>query len=417
MRVCANTFHGLREYLVCTEKSSSSARKESYHVCTEEYVSHPSLLNNGRSDVRPSGVQTTFSYSGLHRSETPTSHSSSGMPYPFRDFRIGTKRSNTKYMQAGIETFIEKTESVTGGNTSLGEGTDAKSLLELQRQQGVAAVIDLNAGRNATHTSPTTFNNLVRSLNEVVERRVTRETHASPFVAIGIDESTDRSQEKHVVLVIRYIRTGELVTTFLRCAKVNDGKAVTIYQTTLDVLQHYNIPLRKTMREVDGPKLQRFKTSVQENGHYKEVAIIMRAGRGVQDPVQTLDAVKGQFLDRLLENLRASDTVMIRKVGEKLATKIIDFGIACWITRPIQLNIQPREPVSGHIAPEVAAGGPVSVYSDIFSLGRLVDDVTRSEGLAGHRRKLSLVAKACLKPNHPRDRMQLGEIVKRLQVT
>ncbi|KAI8516478.1 hypothetical protein Bbelb_050590 [Branchiostoma belcheri] len=30
-----------------------------------------------------------------------------------------------------------------------------------------------------------------------------------------------------------------------------------------------------------------------------------------------------------------------------------DFGIACWITRPSQLDIQPREPVSGHIAPEM----------------------------------------------------------------
>ncbi|KAI8481595.1 hypothetical protein Bbelb_406950 [Branchiostoma belcheri] len=51
--------------------------------------------------------------------------------------------------------------------------------------------------------------------------------------------------------------------------------------------------------------------------------------------------------------------------------------IACWITRPSQLDIQPGEPVSGHIAPEVAAGGPVSVYSDIFSLGRLRYKVVR----------------------------------------
>ncbi|KAI8479768.1 hypothetical protein Bbelb_425160 [Branchiostoma belcheri] len=109
----------------------------------------------------------------------------------------------------------------------------------------------------------------------------------------------------------------------------------------------------------------------------------------------------------------ASDNVLIREVGEKLAAKIIDFGIACYITRPIQLDIQPGERVSGHIAPEVSAGGPVTVYSDIFSLGRLVDDVSRSEGVASHRRKLNLVAKACLKPDHHRDRMQLGEIVKR----
>ncbi|KAI8481593.1 hypothetical protein Bbelb_406930 [Branchiostoma belcheri] len=32
-------------------------------------------------------------------------------------------------------------------------------------------------------------------------------------------------------------------------------------------------------------------------------------------------------------------------------------------------------PVPGHIAPEVAAGGPVSVYSNIFSLGPLIEDL------------------------------------------
>ncbi|KAI8522167.1 hypothetical protein Bbelb_019210 [Branchiostoma belcheri] len=118
----------------------------------------------------------------------------------------------------------------------------------------------------------------------------------------------------------------------------------------------------------------------------------------------------------ILHNDLKSDNVMIRKVGAKLAAKIIDFSKACWITRPIQLNIQPGEPVSRHIAHEVAAGKPVSVYSDIVSLGRLVDDVSRSEGVAGHRRKLNMVAKVCLTPDHPGDRMQLGEIVKRLQV-
>ncbi|XP_035673668.1 zinc finger protein 862-like [Branchiostoma floridae] len=123
------------------------------------------------------------------------------------------------------------------------------SLLELQREQGLAEVKNLNAGRNATHTSPTTFNELLRCLNEVVERRVTREVNASPCVAIGIDESTDRSSEKHVVVVVRYVRvhTAELITTFLKCEKVNDGKAPTIYGTTRAVLDNYGIPVRKVL--------------------------------------------------------------------------------------------------------------------------------------------------------------------------
>ncbi|XP_078608598.1 zinc finger protein 862-like [Branchiostoma floridae x Branchiostoma japonicum] len=124
-----------------------------------------------------------------------------------------------------------------------------KSLLELQREQGLQVVKDLNTGRNATHDSPTTFNNLLKCLNDVIEEQTAREARASPWVALGVDESTDRSSEKHVVLVIRYVRvhTAELVTTFLRCEKVADGKADTLYRTMLAILGGYDIPVRKVL--------------------------------------------------------------------------------------------------------------------------------------------------------------------------
>lgn len=117
----------------------------------------------------------------------------------------------------------------------------------MQQQQGLKAAQDLRTGDNATHTSPQTFNALLDSLNQVVEEQTAREARLSPFVGIGLDESTDRSKEKHVVFVIRYIQpaTARLVTTFLKCEKVADGKAITMYEAMKDVISAKEIPLKK----------------------------------------------------------------------------------------------------------------------------------------------------------------------------
>ena len=47
----------------------------------------------------------------------------------------------------------------------------------------------------------------------------------SPFLEVGMDESTDRSSEKHVVFVVRYLDGDAVRTSFLQIEKMEDDKA------------------------------------------------------------------------------------------------------------------------------------------------------------------------------------------------
>ena len=67
----------------------------------------------------------------------------------------------------------------------------------------------------------------------------------SPYVGVGLDESTDRSSEKHVVFIIRYMDGNKINTTYLKIEKINDGKAATIYDVLVKVFLDYAIPVKK----------------------------------------------------------------------------------------------------------------------------------------------------------------------------
>ena len=69
----------------------------------------------------------------------------------------------------------------------------------------------------------------------------------NPCVGVGIDESTDRSNEKHIVVVARYVDRvrAKLVTTFLKCKEVRDCSAVGIYNIMKEILAEKQIPMLK----------------------------------------------------------------------------------------------------------------------------------------------------------------------------
>lgn len=69
----------------------------------------------------------------------------------------------------------------------------------------------------------------------------------SPFVGIGVDESTDRAREKHVGIVVRYVADGKVVTTFLACVEVADGCAQTIYTAVKSAMSTFDIPMPKVI--------------------------------------------------------------------------------------------------------------------------------------------------------------------------
>ena len=46
----------------------------------------------------------------------------------------------------------------------------------------------------------------------------------SPFLGVGMDESRDRSSEKHVVFVVPYLDGDAVRTSFLQIEKMEDDK-------------------------------------------------------------------------------------------------------------------------------------------------------------------------------------------------
>ena len=63
----------------------------------------------------------------------------------------------------------------------------------------------------------TIHNELLDVIDTVLVNRLKTSIRVSPCVSIGVDESTDRSKEKHAVTVIRYVsQLDGLQTTVLR---------------------------------------------------------------------------------------------------------------------------------------------------------------------------------------------------------
>ena len=67
----------------------------------------------------------------------------------------------------------------------------------------------------------------------------------SQFIGVGIDESTDRSSEKHVVFIVRYDSGEKIKTTYLRAEAIPDGKAQTVCETLRAVFKGYGISTDK----------------------------------------------------------------------------------------------------------------------------------------------------------------------------
>ena len=81
---------------------------------------------------------------------------------------------------------------------------------------------------------------IVAFLSTSMEKDLKTALKHSPCIAIGCDESTDRTGEKHVVVIVRYITTDtEVQTAFLKCIKF---KAATIHWAEKDILRKWEVP-------------------------------------------------------------------------------------------------------------------------------------------------------------------------------
>ena len=120
-----------------------------------------------------------------------------------------------------------------------------KNFIAFLRDCGVADALALHRGASASHDSPVIFNELLACLSDVAQKELTADIRSSPFIGLGLDESTDRSMEKHIVLIVRYVARGACCTAYLQCVKIADGKAVTVVDAVKEVAATYKFGMRK----------------------------------------------------------------------------------------------------------------------------------------------------------------------------
>ena len=121
------------------------------------------------------------------------------------------------------------------------------ALIDLLRHRGDPDVLNLQTGDNATYDSDQTFAGLLDSINHVLSAEMSIKIQYSPFLGVGMDESTDISHEKHVLFVVRYFDTSKskIITEYWRVEKIKDGTAETLFDTYSELLKSCGIEVRK----------------------------------------------------------------------------------------------------------------------------------------------------------------------------
>ncbi|XP_064597802.1 zinc finger protein 862-like [Liolophura sinensis] len=122
------------------------------------------------------------------------------------------------------------------------------SLINFLQELNLKEAKFLNRGKNAKYTSPDVYNQLTECLSKVIWRQLKSGIRQSPTIGIGIDESTDRAQEKHVAVIVRHItKEGRVTTDFLSLERIEDGTAVASFEALNIVAKKLDVPWKKVM--------------------------------------------------------------------------------------------------------------------------------------------------------------------------
>ena len=108
--------------------------------------------------------------------------------------------------------------------------TNFLPLCELGKALGAAYLQDLRRGGNAqyTCTSERFKQELLQALAETVTMPILEDLSSSPFFALCIDETTDVSVSKQLIVYVKYLVGGTVHTSFLRVLELSNGTARSI---------------------------------------------------------------------------------------------------------------------------------------------------------------------------------------------
>ena len=101
-------------------------------------------------------------------------------------------------------------------------------ILELGKSLGATYLKDISVDGNAQYTSERFVQEVIQALGETISSPILSSVRQSPFFSVCIDETTDVSIKKELIVYIRYVCKGEVKTSFIRVLELPDGTAHTI---------------------------------------------------------------------------------------------------------------------------------------------------------------------------------------------
>ena len=78
-----------------------------------------------------------------------------------------------------------------------------------------------------------------------MSRDIVESLQASPFFALCVDETTDVSITKQLIVYCRYVVEGEVKTSFLRIVELPNGLAVTISEKIIQICSELQLDVNK----------------------------------------------------------------------------------------------------------------------------------------------------------------------------
>ena len=82
---------------------------------------------------------------------------------------------------------------------------------------------------------------------DIIQDELLSKLHNSPYLSVIIDESTDISIHKKLIVFVKILNGPVAETHFLRNADVLDGTAQTITEKLREIFQNLNIPWSKVV--------------------------------------------------------------------------------------------------------------------------------------------------------------------------
>ena len=104
---------------------------------------------------------------------------------------------------------------------------------------------DLHLRGNAQYTSERFVQEVVQALGETISALIISSVCQSPFFAVCIDETTDVSVKKELIIYIRYICKGDIKTSFIRVLELPDGTAHTINEAVCTLCREMGFDMQR----------------------------------------------------------------------------------------------------------------------------------------------------------------------------